>query len=178
MHKTFISLLSTALLAPASLSQAAGNPDNTLRIYKWADYIGDTALADFEKATGIKVIYDAYDSYETVQGKLLSGRSSYDLALLNASLVPLLIKGNVFQPLDKSQLPDGKNLYPVVLNYKTYYLRSGGAQESDYIVDQCPRSKISLCMFQGLSAGQFTDEQLTLQKSTQNYCVASASPAV
>lgn len=51
--------------------------------------------------------------------------------------------------------------------YKTYYLRSGGAQESYYIVDLCPNSKISLCMFQGLSAGQFSDEQLALQRTAQ-----------
>lgn len=49
--------------------------------------------------------------------------------------------------------------------YKTYYLRSGGALESYYIVDLCPRSKISLCMFQGLSAGQFSDAQLAVQRS-------------
>lgn len=115
MHKALIALFSATLLATTSLSQAADDPGNTLRIYNWADYIGDTTLADFEKATGIKVIYDTYDSYETVQGKLLSGRSGYDLALLNASLVPLLIKGKVFQPLDKSRLPDWKNLDPLVL---------------------------------------------------------------
>lgn len=49
--------------------------------------------------------------------------------------------------------------------YKTYYLRSGGALESYYIVDLCPRSKLSLCMFQGLSAGQFSDAQLAIQRS-------------
>ncbi|WP_421558289.1 helix-turn-helix domain-containing protein [Pseudomonas canadensis] len=49
--------------------------------------------------------------------------------------------------------------------YKTYYLRSGGALESYHIVDLCPRSKISLCMFQGLSAGQFSDAQLAVQRS-------------
>jgi len=115
MHKTLIALFSVVLLASSPQSQAADDPGNTLRIYNWADYIGDTTLADFEKATGIKVIYDTYDSYETVQGKLLSGRSGYDLALLNASLVPLLIKGKVFQPLDKSLLPDWNNLDPLVL---------------------------------------------------------------
>jgi len=49
--------------------------------------------------------------------------------------------------------------------YKTYYLRSGGAQEGYYIVDLCAQSKISLCMFQGLSAGQFSDDQLAVLKS-------------
>lgn len=49
--------------------------------------------------------------------------------------------------------------------YKTYYLRSGGAHESYYIVDLGPRSKISLCMFQGVSAGQFDTSQLALLNS-------------
>ena len=66
MHKTLIALFSVVLLASSPQSQAADDPGNTLRIYNWADYIGDTTLADFEKATGIKVIYDTYDSYETV----------------------------------------------------------------------------------------------------------------
>lgn len=61
---------------------------NTLRLYNWTDYIGETTLADFEKATGIKVVYDTFDGYETVQTKLLTGRSGYDLVMLNASLVP------------------------------------------------------------------------------------------
>lgn len=106
MHRAFIALFSAVLLASMPVSQAADDPGNTVRIYNWADYIGDTTLADFERATGM-VIYDTYDSYETVQGKFLSGRSGYDLALLKASLVPLLIKGHVFQPLDTSRLPDG-----------------------------------------------------------------------
>ena len=50
-------------------------PGNTLRLYNWADYIGENTIANFEKATGIKVTYDTFDSYETVQGKLLPGRS-------------------------------------------------------------------------------------------------------
>ncbi|AZF63546.1 Putrescine ABC transporter putrescine-binding protein PotF [Pseudomonas sp. LBUM920] len=73
MHRAIIALFSAVLLASMPVSQAADDPANTVRIYNWADYIGDTALADVEKATGIKVIYDTYDSYETVQGKFLSG---------------------------------------------------------------------------------------------------------
>lgn len=115
MHKAVIALFSAVLLASTPLSQAADDPGNTLRIYNWADYIGEHTLADFEKATGIKVIYDTYDSYETVQGKLLSGRSGYDLVVLNASLVPLLIKAKAFQPLNKTLLPDWNNLDPQVL---------------------------------------------------------------
>lgn len=81
-----------------ALSHGTDAASNTLRLYNWSDYIGENTIANFEKATGIKVTYDTYDSYETVQGKLLPGRSGYDLVVLNAALAPLLIKAKVFQP--------------------------------------------------------------------------------
>ncbi|UVJ46504.1 LuxR C-terminal-related transcriptional regulator [Pseudomonas sp. LS1212] len=51
--------------------------------------------------------------------------------------------------------------------YKTYYLKSGGAQDSYYIVDLDEQSKISLCMFQGLSASHFSPEQLALLRAVE-----------
>ena len=50
-----------------------------LRIYNWDDYIGFHTIADFERATGIKVIYDLFDSNETLEAKLLVGDSGYDI---------------------------------------------------------------------------------------------------
>lgn len=107
-----LKVMCSLLLASTATATLAAEVDagNTLRLYNWTDYIGETTLADFEKATGIKVIYDTFDGYETVQTKLLTGRSGYDLVMLNASLVPPLIKAGVFQPLDKQQLPSWHNL--------------------------------------------------------------------
>ncbi|MBT8766472.1 polyamine ABC transporter substrate-binding protein [Metapseudomonas boanensis] len=113
MRKTLVAALGTTLALLPALSPA--DDGNTLRLYNWSDYIGENTLADFEKATGIKVTYDTFDSYETVQGKLLPGRSGYDLVVLNAALVPPLLKAGVFQPLDKSRLPSWGNLDPQVL---------------------------------------------------------------
>ncbi|MEG1081982.1 MAG: spermidine/putrescine ABC transporter substrate-binding protein PotF, partial [Pseudomonas sp.] len=82
-----LKVMCSLLLASAATATLAAQEDasNTLRLYNWTDYIGETTLADFEKATGIKVIYDTFDGYETVQTKLLTGRSGYDLVMLNAS---------------------------------------------------------------------------------------------
>lgn len=117
MQKTLAAVLS-ATLAVAPVVTHADDPTagDTLRVYNWSDYIGENTLADFQKATGIRVIYDTFDSYETVQGKLLPGRSGYDLVLLNASLVPPLIQAGVFQALDKDRLPSWSNLDRRVLN--------------------------------------------------------------
>ncbi|UVL38740.1 polyamine ABC transporter substrate-binding protein [Pseudomonas sp. B21-040] len=110
-------VISSLLLAPLTLNAHADdvNESNTLRLYNWADYIGEKTIANFEKASGIKVIYDTFDAYETVQAKLLTGHSGYDLVVLNASLAPPLIKAKVFQPLDKKLLPGWTNLDPKVL---------------------------------------------------------------
>lgn len=111
--------LCMSLTAPLLAAQEEGG--NTLRLFNWADYIGENTLADFEKATGIRVIYDTFDAYETVQAKLLTGRSGYDLVMLNASLVPPLISAKAFQALDKKQLPSLGNLDPdVVKNLQGY----------------------------------------------------------
>ncbi|WP_460122306.1 polyamine ABC transporter substrate-binding protein [Pseudomonas sp. S2_C03] len=113
---TVISSLFLASLITTHNSQAAEVDDSkTLRLYNWADYIGENTLAEFEKATGIKVIYDTFDAYETVQAKLLTGHSGYDLVVLNASLAPPLIKAKVFQPLNKKLLPGWANLDHKVL---------------------------------------------------------------
>ena len=69
MRKTLAAALGAMLILLPALSPA--DDGNTLRLYNWSDYIGENTLADFQKATGIRVIYDTFDSYETVQGKLL-----------------------------------------------------------------------------------------------------------
>lgn len=110
------SLLRNALLVGAGLAlavsaQAAG----TVHIYNWSDYIGETTLADFQKETGIKPVYDVFDSNETLEGKLLAGRTGYDVVVPSNHFLGKQIKAGAFQKLDKSLLPDYKNLDPVLL---------------------------------------------------------------
>ncbi|EJM56101.1 polyamine ABC transporter substrate-binding protein [Pseudomonas sp. GM48] len=110
------SLLRNAMLVGAGLTlavsvQAAG----TVHIYNWSDYIGETTLADFKKDTGIKPVYDVFDSNETLEGKLLAGRTGYDVVVPSNHFLGKQIKAGAFQKLDKSQLPNYSNLDPVLL---------------------------------------------------------------
>ncbi len=104
-------LVSALGLVAASLAQAAG----TLHIYNWSDYIGETTLADFERASGIKPVYDVFDSNETLEGKLLAGRSGYDLVVPSNHFLGKQIKAGAFQKLDRSLLPNWDNLDPALL---------------------------------------------------------------
>ena len=110
------SLLRNALLVSAGLTlavsvQAAG----TVHIYNWSDYIGETTLADFQKETGIKPVYDVFDSNETLEGKLLAGRTGYDVVVPSNHFLGKQIKAGAFQKLDKSKLTNYSNLDPVLL---------------------------------------------------------------
>ena len=87
----------------------------TVHIYNWSDYIGQSTLADFEKATGIKPLYDVFDSNETLEGKLLAGRTGYDVVVPSNHFLGKQIKAGAFQKLDKAQLPNYSNLDPVLL---------------------------------------------------------------
>lgn len=88
---------------------------STVHIYNWSDYIAKTTLADFDKATGIKPVYDVFDSNETLEGKLLAGHTGYDVVVPSNHFLGKQIKAGAFQKLDKSQLPNYSNLDPVLL---------------------------------------------------------------
>jgi putrescine transport system substrate-binding protein len=104
----------TACARPApTASTAAEEP--VLHIYNWDDYIAPGTVAAFERATGIKVVYDVFDSNETLESKLMVGDSGYDLVSTSMAWYSRQIRAGLYEPLDKSQLPNWKNLDPEVL---------------------------------------------------------------
>lgn len=94
---------------------AAAAEEPVLHVYNWADYIGFDTVARFERQTGIKVVYDLFDSNETLEGKLLIGDSGYDIVSTSMDWYARQIRSGLYEPLDKAQLPNWKNLDPAVL---------------------------------------------------------------
>lgn len=110
MRSTLKSLLIAAAVSGAASAQAA-----TVHIYNWSDYIGETTLEELEKETGIKPVYDVFDSNETLEGKLLAGRTGYDVVVPSNHFLGKQIQAGAFQKLDKSKLPNWENLDPALL---------------------------------------------------------------
>jgi putrescine transport system substrate-binding protein len=100
--------------APAVTSDAVSDPQKVLNVYNWSDYIDPTVVPGFEKEYGIKVNYDVFDSNEVVETKLLAGHTGYDVVVPSASFLQRQIQAGVFQKLDKSLLPNLKNLDPAI----------------------------------------------------------------
>ena len=107
--------LSLAVALGSLAMAAAAVQANEVRVYNWSDYIGETTLEEFEKETGIKPVYDVFDSNETLEGKLLAGRSGYDVVVPSNHFLGKQIRAGAFQQLDKSKLPNWENLDPSLL---------------------------------------------------------------
>jgi putrescine transport system substrate-binding protein len=86
----------------------------TVNVYNWSDYIAPSVIETFTKETGIEVRYDTFDSNDTLETKLLAGRSGYDVVVPTGYFLERQIKAGVFQPLDKSKLPNIVNVWPAI----------------------------------------------------------------
>lgn len=109
--------LTVSLLALSISGLSATTQAEELRFFNWSDYIAEDTVPDFEAKTGIKVVNDVFDSNEVLEAKLLAGNSGYDLVVPTAHFMGRQIKAGVFQPLDKSKLPNLENIDKDLLGF-------------------------------------------------------------
>lgn len=110
----FSRLIVTLLCLTAAVLAAAAE-EQRLYVYNWTDFIGPDTITQFEKLTGIKVIYDVYDAEETMEARLLAGDSGYDVVSASTDFFSREIKAGAYMALDKSKLTNYKNLDPRIL---------------------------------------------------------------
>lgn len=101
-------LMATTVLALIAGANAA--TAETLNVYNWSDYIAEDTIEKFEKATGIKVNYDVYDSNEVLEAKMLAGNSGYDVVVPTSDFLQRQAAAGAYQELDKAKLPNIKNM--------------------------------------------------------------------
>lgn len=110
-------MMSSALIALLAVSARA----DEVRVYNWSDYIDEALLEQFETETGLKLVYDVFDSNEVLETKMLSGGSGYDVVVPSGTFLQRQISAGAFQKLDKAQLPNLSNLWDVVLDRTAQY---------------------------------------------------------
>jgi putrescine transport system substrate-binding protein len=98
------------LLAAGARSQ----PQRVVNFYNWSDYVDPAVLDDFTKKTGIAVRYDTFDTSDTLEAKLLAGQSGYDVVVPTGYFLAREIAAGIFQPLDKSTLPNLVHVWPEI----------------------------------------------------------------
>ena len=125
-------ILFASTLVAASLAGGAYAEDRVVNVFNWSDYIEPSILEDFTKETGIKVVYDVFDSNEILETKLLAGASGYDIVVPTASFLSRQIAAGVFQKLDKSKLPNLVNTWDMV-NERIAIYDPGNEYAIDYM---------------------------------------------
>ena len=117
MFSTLSSLSAAVLAATAALwgpPAAAQEEEKVLNVYNWSDYIAEDTLKNFEKETGIKVRYDNFDNNEIVHAKLVAGKTGYDVVVPSSYWAKIQADGGLLMKLDKSKMPNYKNLDPTL----------------------------------------------------------------
>jgi putrescine transport system substrate-binding protein len=106
-----------AAIAFAASAQAEG----VVNVYNWSDYIDESVLEAFTAETGVKVVYDVFDTNEILETKLLAGGTGYDIVVPTGTFLARQISAGVFQPLQKDKLPNLKNMWEAVSSRTAKY---------------------------------------------------------
>lgn len=94
---------------------AKSRGERHLNIYNWADYIGQHTIQNFERESGIRVDYDTFDSDTTLEAKMLTGSSGYDIVSTSQNYFSRQIKAGAYRAIDRDRLSNWHNLDPRVL---------------------------------------------------------------
>src|ERR1700730_7996755 len=99
-------------------AQTVKKSDDTkvLNLYTWPDYLAPDTIATFEKQTGIKVRVSYFDTNETLEGRILTGSSGFDVVVPTAPYLQRQIRSGAYLPLDKTKLPNLANLDPAIMS--------------------------------------------------------------
>jgi putrescine transport system substrate-binding protein len=117
---------------PKAHGPQASESEKVLNVDNWSDYIQPSVIADFEKEYGIRVNYDVFDSNEILETKLLTGHTNYDVVVPSGAFLERQIQADIYQKLDKSQLPNLKNVDPDVARAAALY-DPGNQYSVDYM---------------------------------------------
>src|SRR5512136_1747780 len=120
-HAVSSAIAALVLLATAPAGADTPARERFVNVYNWSDYIDPTVLDAFTKETGIRVRYDTFDSNDTLETKLLAGKSGYDVVVPTAYFLQRQIKAGVFQKLDKAKLPHLGAAWPAIDKHLAAY---------------------------------------------------------
>lgn len=91
--------------------------EKVVNISFWYQYLSDENIDSFARETSIKIVYDTFNSVEMLTTKILTGNSNYDVVMPSAALVGQYVQAGAVQKLDKSKIPNLKDLDPRLMDF-------------------------------------------------------------
>lgn len=114
--KKFISITLAFILSFGLLVGCQNSNQQTLKVYNWGEYIDPEIITSFEQEFDVKVVYDTFDSNESMYNKISSGAVSYDVLFPSDYMAEKMIKEDMLAELDFTQIPNFEYINPEVLH--------------------------------------------------------------
>lgn len=109
-----LSLVLAGILCAGLLSGCGAESKQTLKVYSCGEYIDTSLLGKFEKEYDCKVVYETFDSNESMYTKIQSGET-YDILVPSDYMIERLIKEDKLQPIDWSLVPNASELDETIM---------------------------------------------------------------
>lgn len=117
MRKKFVTIAMAAMVV-ATLSGCGGNKSSKngeVIVYNWGEYIDPETITMFEEETGIKVIYDEFETNEIMYPKVETGASAYDVICPSDYMISKMIENDLLQEINFDNMPNYSNIDPIYL---------------------------------------------------------------
>jgi putrescine transport system substrate-binding protein len=110
-----LTVICLQLAACGRAAAPASSQEKVVNIYNWYDYVKPEVLREFTARYGVEVRYNTFDSNNTLEARMLAGRSGYDVVFPSGAYLESMTAAGVFRPLDKSKLPNLRNMDPQIM---------------------------------------------------------------
>ena len=102
-------------------------------VYNWGEYIDPDTIRMFEEESGIKVIYDEFETNESMYPKVESGAVAYDIACPSDYMISRMIQNGMLSEINYDNMPNARDNIGA-----QYYEQSRGFDpENKYAVPYC-----------------------------------------
>ena len=79
-------------------------------VYNWGEYIDPEVIDMFEKETGISVVYEEFETNESMYPKVQAGAVAYDLVCPSDYMIQRMIENNLLDEINFDNIPNVKNI--------------------------------------------------------------------
>lgn len=108
MKKLFMIVLAAGIMITSGGCGSGSSEKDVVIVYNWGEYVDPDTLAMFEEETGIEVIYDEFETNETMYPKIESGAAGYDVVCPSDYMINKMIQNDLLMELDFDNLPNAK----------------------------------------------------------------------
>jgi len=116
VRKNKLVLMLLGLMTLSLILSGCRQAKPTLYVYNWGDYIDEDILDEFEKETGMKIVYDTFATNEDMYVKIKSGGSTYDIIFPSDYMLTRMREEGMLEKIDLSKIPNHKNIESRFMN--------------------------------------------------------------